>query len=396
MKNGMEKSQSTGQGVSRRGFLKAGLAGAAAVPLAGMKADLFARDCKKDSTKRTARGLIIDAFSHITPPKYNEALSKRSKAPPEVFLTGRYGMPVMPAMSNAEARLRIMDRYEGYVQILNVSLPPPEDVLGPKDAIEVCKIANDGLAELVYKYPDRFVAATACLPLNDMDAAMKELDRAILDLRLKGVQITTTIMDKPLDSPEFQPLFEKMNHYNLPIQMHPRTPLKGPRALPTKRPVADPVDNSAQSGLNWPYETSVAMGRFVFSGMLEKYPNLKIITHHLGGFIPYHAERQSHFYNTSSNRYPGTPKFFTRPILDYYKMIYGDTACYGATPTLMCGYAFFGADHMLFATDFPYDAVGGDLFIRETINSVEEMDISDEEKKTIFEDNARRLFRLPV
>jgi predicted TIM-barrel fold metal-dependent hydrolase len=396
MKEEHSEARRSGRGVSRRGFLKAGLAGAAALSFAGPKTDARADDSAKTGRNRAGRGLVIDAFCHVLPPKYSEALAKRSKVPPEVFLTGRYGLPAMPAMYDAEARLRIMDRYEGYVQILNISLPPPEDVLSPKDAVEVCKIANDSLAQLVYKYPDRFVAATACLPLNYMDAAIKELDRAILDLRLKGVQITTTIMDKPLDSPEFQPLFAKMNHYKLPIQLHPRTMLKGPRVLNSRPPVADPIENSAESGLNWPYETSVAMGRCVFSGMMEKYPNIKILTHHLGGFIPYHVERQLHFNNNATHRFAGKQKFFTRSLLDYYKMFYGDTACYGATPTLMCGYAFFGADHMLFGTDFPYDATGGDQFIRETIGSVEEMDISHEEKKKIYEDNARSLFRLPV
>jgi uncharacterized protein len=398
-----KESESKGQGVSRRGFLKAGLSGAAAIPFAGIKTDLGAAGVKTAEKRtsslktRAAQGMMIDTFCHIMPPKYMEALNKKSKGSLSASLTGRFGMPSMPSMFDAENRLRLMDRYEGYVQILNISLPPPEDTLSPQDAVEVCKIANDGLAELVYKYPDRFVAATACLPLNDMDAAIKELDRAILDLRLKGIQINSTIMDKPLDAPEFQPLFEKMNHYNLPIQLHPRYMQLGPRAM-ERAPYKDEVGVWAQLPLAWPYETSIAMGRLAFSGMMEKYQNLKIITHHLGGFVPYHSERISHWHNTSSNRYGSgsLSRYYTRPILDYYRMMYGDTACYGRTATLMDGYAFFGADHVLFATDAPYDAANGDVFIRETINSVLEMDISDEDRKKIFEDNARRLFRLPV
>jgi uncharacterized protein len=398
MKKDVGESNSIGQGMSRRRFLKAGIAGAAAVPLAGVTADLFANEHKRTSSNSAIHGLMIDAFCHILPPKYVEVYAKKANIRPDVMYAGRFGMPSMPAMFNVEERFRIMDRYEGYVQILNMSLPPPEDTLSPKDAVEVCKIANDSLAELVYKYPDRFVAATACLPLNDMDAAMKELDRAVLDLRLKGIQINTTIMDKPLDAPEFQPLFEKMNYYNLPIQLHPRTPLKGPRAMEGRPPYKDEVGVWAELSFQWPYETSIAMGRLAFSGMMEKYQNLKIITHHLGGFVPYHSERISHWHNTSSNRYGSgsLSRYYTRPILDYYRMMYGDTACYGRTATLMDGYAFFGAEHMLFATDFPYDAAGGDVFLRETINSVEEMDICDKERKNIFEDNARKLFRLPV
>ena len=383
----MEKvkgSRSENRGISRRDLLKAGFAGAAAVPLSSMGANLFARESKSNSSKRVKSGLMIDAFNHFLPPKFVSFVEKKTKAP--VGMSGRFGLPSMPSMTDVDVRLRIMERYEGYVQILNVSIPAVEDILSPRDAAEACKIANDSLAEVVYKYPDRFVAATACLPLNDMDAAMKELDRAILELHLKGIQIYSNIMNKPLESPEFDPLFEKMNYYNLPIQIHPKT-----------REGLEKYGNG--NAILWPYETTAAMEGIVNSGMFEKYPNLKILTHHLGGVTPYHIERIIHFSQTGSHRY-GTGRssspYLPKPLIDYYKMFYGDTACYGATSTLMNGYALFGTDHMLFGTDAPWDAADGDIFIRETIQSVEEMDICEEERVKIFEGNARRLFRLPV
>ncbi len=86
---------------------------------------------------------------------------------------------------------------------------------------------------------------------------------------------------------------------------------------------------------------------------------------------------------------------FAKRPLDYYKMIYGDTACWGNTSALMCGYAFFGADHVLFGTDTAHGAEGGEQFVRETIRSIEEMDIPEEDKRKIFEGNANRLFHLP-
>lgn len=341
----------------------------------------------------------IDAFCHILPLKYIEALRKKSKAPMGVFHMGKYGMSPQPAMVDVEARLRIMDSHEGYVQILNTSLPPPEDVTSPEDTVELAKIANDSMAELVYKYPDRFIAATACLPLSNMDAAMKELDRAIQELRFKGIQITTTIMNKPLDSPEFEPIFERMSHYNLPIQLHPRTMTAGPRLFEEGKVPDDRAGFWAQVPFNWPFETTIAMGRLVFSGILEKYPNLKLITHHLGGLVPFHIERVTYFTQAAEMRFGVNilPKAsLTKPFADYYRTFYGDTACYGATATLMCGYAFFGARHMVFATDAPYDSTGGSRVIRETIRSVQEMNISAEEKRMIFEDNARTMFRLPI
>ena len=275
----------------------------------------------------------IDAFCHVLPPKYLEALQKKSKVPPPVFQIGRYGMIPQPAMVNIDERLRIMDRNPGYIQILNISLPPPEEVTSPEDTVELCEIANDAMAELVNRYPDRFVAAMACLPLNDMDAAMKEMDRAIKDLNFRGIQITTTIMDKPLDSPEFEPLFERMNHYNLPIQLHPRTMKNPPRFMEENKVPEDLVGNWAQTPFNWPFETTIAMGRLVFSGIMEKYSNLKLLTHHVGGFVPYQIGRVPYWLQ-------GAERFgvkmlpeahLPKPSTDYYKMFYADTACFGST-----------------------------------------------------------------
>jgi len=345
----------------------------------------------------------IDAFCHVLPPRYVEALQKKSKVPltPRAVHIGRYGMRPMPTLTDLEARLALMDRYPGYVQILNTTLPPPEDVTSPEDTVELCKIANDSMAELVYRYPDRFVAAIACLPLNDVDAAMGELERAIKELKFRGIQITTTIMDEPLDSPKFEPLFERMSYYNLPIQIHPRTMTSGARVFDEGgEKIADKVGLWAQVPFNWPFETTIAMGRLVFSGLLEKYPNLKLITHHLGGLVPYQIERVTYFTQQAEMRF-GLDMFpevnFTKSYADYYRMFYNDTACYGATASLMCGYAFFGADHMLFGTDAPYDSMGGGpRIIPATIRSVEEMAISEAEKRMIFQVNAQRLFRLPL
>jgi len=86
----------------------------------------------------------------------------------------------------------------------------------------------------------------------------------------------------------------------------------------------------------------------------------------------------------------------TKAPIDYYKKMYADTAIYGNTPGLMLGHAFFGIDHLLFGTDFPFVGQYGERVTRQTITAIEQMDISDAEKKKIFEDNARALMRLPV
>jgi aminocarboxymuconate-semialdehyde decarboxylase len=288
-----------------------------------------------------------------------------------------------------------MDQYEGLVQILTLGAPPIEEIAAPKDAVELARIANDGMAELVEKYPDKFVGAAASLPMNDMDEAIKEAERAITDLGCRGIQIFSDINGKPLDSPEFWPLYEKMADYNLPILIHPET--KAPDEA-SDYPNETGSKYLIHVNFSWPYRTTLAMTRLAFSGVFEKHPKLKIVTHHCGGMVPFFAERIRVAFLTFEKF--GIAQSFmenlTKRPIDYYRMFYADTATSGSAAALMCGYAFFGAEHMLFGTDMPYDAELGNIFIRQGIRAVEQMDIPDSEKKKIFEENARDLFRLSM
>lgn len=329
----------------------------------------------------------IDVFTHIMPPKYKEALFK--KAPPG-FYASQY-VEVVPTLFDLDLRFQVMDAFEEYVQILTISSPPIEVAVGGKDTVELAKMANDELASLVYKYPYRFVAAVACLPMNDIDAALEEADRAIGELNMRGVQVYTDINGKPLDSQEFMPLFEKMVSYNLPVWLHPVRPITVPDYA-----TEETSKYSIWDMLGWPYDTSVAMTRLVMSGILEKFPELKILTHHAGGMIPFFADRIGEGYDFNEREGYDYKKGLRKPVLDYYRMFYNDTAIYGNTAGLMCAYAFFGADRLLFGTDLPYDNQIGYRFVRETIRSVEEMDISDHEKTLIFEENAKKIMRLPL
>lgn len=330
----------------------------------------------------------IDVFPHIIPPKYKEALYK-------VAPSGFYIQNVIdstPTLFDLDIRFRIMDKYEDLMQVLTLSAPPVELIADSQKAVELAKLANDEMAELVLKYPSRFAAAVACLPMNNIDAALKEVDRAINDLKFRGVQISTPINDKPLDSPEFLPLYEKMAQYNLPIWIHPERPADYPdyRTEDRSRYMIFHV-------FGWPYETAAAMTRLVFSGILERYPNLKFITHHCGGMVPYLEERIIGAYDHAEMRRGAKYKQgLTKAPIEYFKMFYYDTSIYGNTAGLMCSYAFCGADHLLFGTDMPYDNQLGDRYIRQTIQAIEQMDISDLEKRKIFEGNARRLLRLPL
>lgn len=331
--------------------------------------------------------LKIDAYAHIVPPKYGEALHRVA---PKMY---EEQVLFSPPLYDLDSRFRIMDKYEPIKQVLTLGRIPVEHAAGPEKAVELAKLANDEMAELVAKYPDRFVAALTTLAMNNMDAAMEEIDRTIKDLKFRGVYLHTPVDEKPLDNTEFLPLYEKMTEYDLPVVIHPMRKVSHPDYLTEKE-----SKYNMFSLFGWPYDTTSAMARLVFSGIMEKYPTLKVVTHHCGGMVPFYAERIRQFTQLFYSRRAGDAEpFFRKDIVDYFRMFYADTAIYGNTKALECGHEFFGPDHLVFGIDFPLgDTEHGDRNYRQTINAIEQMDITEEDKRKIYVDNARKIMRLPV
>jgi aminocarboxymuconate-semialdehyde decarboxylase len=330
----------------------------------------------------------IDAYTHVVPERYKDALY--AAIPPQVPI--RNIIDALPTLHDMDHRFRIMDKFGDLKQVITMGIPPMEEIAPPDKAADLARLANDELAELLNKHPDRFVAAAASLPMNNMDAALEEVDRAVNDLGFKGVQISTPINDKPLDSPEFVPLYEKMAQYDLPIWIHPVRPMT----------YADyRTEEMSQYMIfitfGWPYETSVAMARLVFSGLLETYPNLKFITHHCGAMIPFFQQRIECVHdNAKLQQREDFAEGLSMPPIEYFKKFYFDTAINGNPSGLMCGHAFCGTDHMLFATDMPYDNELGARFTRQTVDAIEQMDIPELEKKKIYADNIIGLLQLNI
>jgi len=369
------------QGMDRRTFLKASTAlglGAAAT----FRAPSVISAQSEPKTGKKDFGEKIDIFWHILPKKYKDTLLK--KARPSFYVEDT--IKGYPALFDLDIRFRAMDKYEGLRQVVSIGVPPVELVLSPKDAVELARMGNDEMAELVNKYPDRFAAAVAGLPTNDVDASIRETERAVRQLKFKGVQIYSSINGKPLDRPEFLGIYEKIAQYELPIFLHPVR----------ENTIPDyPDEKLAKYGtfiaFGWPYETTMAMARLVFSGLMEKYPNIKFITHHCGAMLPFFFKRV-----LLGQREDGEIMKLTKPPLEYFKKFYGDTVLGGNMPALMCGYAFFGADHMVFASDYPYPggAARSDIALGEVIESVALMNITEEEKLKIFSKTARRILSL--
>ena len=146
----------------------------------------------------------IDVFTHFVPLKYHKALTEKADRNSYMMLP----LELTPAINDIEARLNILDRYEGYKQVLTLAGPPLDAVASPEDGEDLAKLANDEMAELVGKYPDRIVGAVATLPMHNMEAALQEAKRAVEQLGLRGIQIHTSVGGNPLDRKEFFPLYD--------------------------------------------------------------------------------------------------------------------------------------------------------------------------------------------
>ena len=301
----------------------------------------------------------------------------------------------IPVMIDIDKRFEIMDRHEGYAQVLTLSAPPLENVAGPDLSPELAKLANDEMAKLVERYPDRFPAFVASLPMNNPDAAMLEIDRAIDELGATGVQVFTNVNGEPLDN---------RNTCRCSSAWPPSTCRSGctRRAPPTSpttwaRSARGSTCGGPSAGR---YETAVAMARLLFSGLFDRHPDLKIVTHHLGGMVPHFEGRVGGGLDQLGKRTDDPDdarrgRLKKRPI-DYFRMFYGDTALFGPAHAVQCGLEFFGADHVLFGTDMPFDPEGGHGFVRDTIAAVNDVHVSDADRTLVYEANARRILRLKV
>jgi predicted TIM-barrel fold metal-dependent hydrolase len=332
----------------------------------------------------------IDLFTHISPAGYWEGVMRVAPTYKDV---GKR-MRGVPMLFDLDVRFRVMDAFEDYQQVVSLPTPPIDEFAAPQDAIALARAGNDGMAEVVARHSDRFVGFVASLPLNEPDAALGELHRAVSELGARGVQIFSNVNGKPLDAPEFLPLFEAMARYDLPIWLHP---YRGPDYNDYK--TEDRSKYEIWWTFGWPYDTSVAMARIVFAGLFDRFPKLKIITHHMGAMAPYFEGRVGPGWDqlgvrTSDEDLSLVLKRLKKRPLDYFRMFYADTALMGAYDATVCGLRFFGVDHVVFASDAPFDPEKGPMYIRETIKIIDRLPITPEEREQIYWRNALKLLKL--
>ena len=332
----------------------------------------------------------IDIFNHFFPKAYYDKMIKLIPKGKDMNKRVRN----IPSIVDLDVRFKVMDAFDDYVQIICLPQPPIETLGPPSVSTDMAKLGNDGMAELVRKYPDRFPGFIACLPMNDPDGLLTEAKRAINELGAVGVQIFTNVLGRPLTKPETMPLFDLMAELDRPIWLHPARSADFPDYK------GEPKSHfEIWFIFGWPYETSVAMAHLVFSGLFDRHPNIKIITHHMGAMIPYFEGRVGPGWDllgtrTSDEDYTLLLKKLKKRPLDYFRLFYADTALFGAKEATICGLKFLGAERTLFASDSPFDPERGSAYIRWTIEILDSIDMKPEDRKAIYEGNARRLLKL--
>jgi len=324
---------------------------------------------------------IIDLHNHFFPLQYLEAIQSGpsnvrvtfdAENNPLLHYPGDYNI-VVPEHRDIMRRAEVLEEVGVDKQVLSLTTPGVH-IESPERAVELARMVNDDFAEIAVDYSDRF-SAFATLPLNDPEASVVEIERAFVELGFKGVTLHSNVNGVELNDERFLPLFEKANELGVVFDIHPSFPV-GVEAM---------TDYWLMPLVGFPFDTTLTAAKLVFSGIVERYPRIKWILGHLGGAIPYLAERLDRgFYAFKECR-----EHINKLPSEFLKGFYYDTVNFDIK-ALRLAIDFAGADHLVAGSDYPHQ-IGSLMKMK---SSIEELDISDKEKAAISSGNATRLLGL--
>ena len=332
----------------------------------------------------------IDVFCHLMPRRYAEKAMEESPNQSHMFVRALK----MQAMSDMEYRKKVMQEFPGYKQIPNIVSPPVEVFAGPEKSPKLAALGNDEIKKIVDADPEFYEGFIAGIPFNNVSASVEEIKRC-KDMGAKGIQIYTHMNGEAIDQEKFWPVYEMCEKLELPILIHP----VGGQMVP-EFPTEERSKYELWFTIGWPYQTTVAMARLAFSGIFEDFPELKIVTHHVGAMIPMLEGRIENGLKMYGGRTAPdlkeeltSTKMKGNPI-DTFRKFYADTASFGSAAAIRCGLEFFGKDHLLFASDMPFDPEGGPGYIDRTLNCIDQLNLDVDVKEAILSKNAERIFHL--
>jgi aminocarboxymuconate-semialdehyde decarboxylase len=314
---------------------------------------------------------VIDGYSHFMPTSFAEALYRAHPTQELKLLSG------LDYFGDLERRVRVLDKFGIDKQILTLARPTIWMGVPAKIVHQLTPLANDLIAEAARRFPDRFIPIGS-LFIPD-EESLPEFDRCVNDLGTPGIQIVANVDGRPLDSPEFEAFFHKANERRVPVWIHPQLWKEWSPEF-----CLDKI-------FGWLFDTTLALSRLVFSGMMERYPELRIIAHHMGAMIPHFSNRAEAFYG-NRKIYPNANfKTLPKPPAEYFKRFYGDTVLEGAVNAFECGYSFFGPDHIIFATDYPFGPREGEAEVEGALHQIRSVELSETEKEKMLGGNLQRL-----
>jgi aminocarboxymuconate-semialdehyde decarboxylase len=321
---------------------------------------------------------IVDVHNHYYPPAYVDALRSGESAitvrmddagNPEVHYPGDYNV-LVPGHRDIAYRAEVLEREGVTTQVLSLTTPGTH-VETPERAARYARLVNDAFADVVARYGGRY-AAYATLPLNDPAASVDELRRAVEELRFPGAMLFSNVNGVPLADARYEPLWEAADALGAVLHVHPTNPVS----------VQAMREYWLMPLVGFLFDTTLAAAHLVFSGVAERYPRIRWVLSHLGGAVPYLAERLDRGYHA----FPDCRANITRPPSAYLKTWYYDTVNFDRD-ALELAVKFAGADHILAGSDYPHQ-IGSIALMRE---SLESLGVSDEEKAAIFGGNAAAL-----
>jgi aminocarboxymuconate-semialdehyde decarboxylase len=328
--------------------------------------------------------MTIDMHTHIFPEKFLEeakkkhlnSMSEEDCHSVEKMLNQLMDRSASVPVTFCDVEKRIQDMKKQKVDLQVVSVAPysfyyDED---PKLTAATSRIQNDMIAKLSESHPERFVGVST-VPLQDTELAVEEMDRAIKDLKMKGVEISPSIRGENLDDSKLWPFYERVQQLDVPIIVHPISP-----------PGIDRMKRYyLQNLVGFPFETALGIASIIFGGILEKYGNLKFCFVHGGGYLPYQIGRLDHGYKVR----PETKLHISKRPSEYVKKLYFDTTTH-YQPALSYLIETVGSEKVMLGSDYPYD-----MSDPNPVSTVQKLGpLPSREKNKILAGNAARIFKI--
>ncbi|TMA60283.1 MAG: amidohydrolase [Deltaproteobacteria bacterium] len=319
----------------------------------------------------------IDFHCHAFPAECFQTLKRHYpdaielKEDPQGRLYAIWANTPLPAWDHGQ-RLGDIDRAGVDIEILS---NPPIYSRVDDHSPELCRMVNDALAESCKRDPDRF-KAFAHLPFNSMDAALKELARALDELGFVGVLITSNVGGRYLHTPDFFPFWQEVNRRRVPVFMHP-----------SNSPYYQ--DDETPTLLSFPFDTTLSATKLLYGGLFERFPDTVLILAHLGGTLPYLARRIDLGFDVPA--FFAAYKRISRRPSEYMKKLYVDTALGWHRGAFNCARDLVGIDHIVYGTDY---FIVGSKFMDWTNEFLEGLDLSPVEREKVYSQNAAQILKI--